>query len=297
MGHGYAVQLGNLERQRGQTMPFWVIGILIVLTLLFFVANYGATIIWQIRAQNAADSAASTALTIQANLWNEENTILYSASLDEYRMRVINQAILNTINGQGGCTGTPCNQDYQSLVAEYNAALNGYNADIQLLRQGNNFTEGAQQADVKKAQAHIGTNCAAADYMCSFSYTALDVSNGNGQGNGRSLPTQADYVACRNVPYIAPLLFKLSNNASFKVIGRAAAAIVPVQTENFVPGTAINPSTGAVYQPTETQWASAYSTNFYSVDFSGLSVNMRWYAAATIRPYMGNLTAEQYTCS
>jgi hypothetical protein len=293
------VQLKSLERQRGQTMPFWVVGILIVLTLLFFVANYGASIVWQIRAQNAADSAASTALTIQANLWNEENTILYSASLDEYRMRAINQAILNTINNGagGGCGGATCDNDYKSLVAEYNAALSGYNADIQLLRQGNNFTEGAQQADVKKAQAHIGSNCVAGDYMCSFSYTALDVSNGNGQGNGKSLPTESDYVACKNVSYIAPLLFKLSNNASYKAIGRGAAAIVPVQTEAFVPGTAINPSTGAVYQPTETQWASGYSAPAYWVDFSGLTVNLRWYAAATIRPYMGNLTAADYTCS
>lgn len=295
------MQLGNLERQRGQTMPFWVIGILIVLTLLFFVANYGASIIWQIRAQNAADSAASTSLTVQANLWNEENTILYSASLDEYRMRVINQAILNTINSAtnvvGGCTGAQCDQDYASLVAEYNAALSGYNADIQLLRQGNNFTEGGQQSDVKKAQAHIGSNCSAGDYMCSFSYTALDVSNGNGQGNGKALPTEADYVACKNVPYVAPLLFKLANNASYKVIGRGAAAIVPVQTEAFDPGTAINPSTGAVYQATETQWASGYSAPAYWVDFSGLTVNLRWYGPATIRPYMGNLTAGSYTCS
>ena len=291
------MQLGRLEHQRGQTMPFWVVGVLIVLTMLFFVANYGASIIWQIRAQNAADSAASTALTVQANLWNEENTILYSASLDEYRMRVLNQAILNTINGVGGCAPVQCDSDYHSLVAEYNAALNGYTADVQLLRQGNNFTEGGQQADVKKAQGHIGTNCAAGDYMCSFSYTALDVSNGNGQGNGKSLPTQADYVACKNVTYIAPLLFKLSNGASYKVVGRGAAAIVPVQTEAFVPGTAVNPSTGAVFQPAETQWASAYSAPAYTVDFSGLSVNLRWYAAATIRPYMGNLTAGQYTCS
>ena len=297
MGYGNAVHVRSTESQRGQTMPFWVIGILVVLTLLFFVANYGAAIIWQIRAQNAADSAASTALTIQANLWNEENTILYSASVDEYRLRVINQAILNTINGVAGCSGTACDQTYQSLVAEYNSALSGYQADIQLLRQGNNFTEGAQQADVKKAQAHIGSNCAAGDYMCSFSYTALDVSNGNGQGNGQSLPTQADYVACKNVSYIAPLLFKLSNAASYKVIGRGAAAIVPVQTEAFVPGTATNPSTGAAYQPTETQWASGYNSPFYDVDFSGLTVNLRWYAAATIRPYMGNLTAAQYTCS
>lgn len=291
------MQLAKLHAQRGQTMPFWVIGTLVVLTMLFFVANYAAAVVWQIRAQNAADSAASTALTIQANLWNEENTILYSASLDEYRLRAINQAILNTINGVGGCSGTTCDQDYQSLVSEYNAALTGYNQDIQLLRQGNNFTEGAQQADVKKAQAHIGSNCAAGDYMCSFSYTALDVSNGNGLGNGQSLPTQADYVACKNVSYFAPLLFKLSNNASYKVVGRGAAAIVPVQTESFVPGTAINPSTGAVYQPTETHWATGYSGPAYSVDFSGLSVNLRWYAAATIRPYMGNLTAGSYACS
>ncbi len=280
-------------------MPFWVLGTVVVLTLIFFVANYAASVIWQIRAQNAADSAAATALSIQSNLWNEENTILYSASLDEYRLRAINQAILNTINGQGGCTTVAgaCDQDYKTLVAEYNAALGGYTADVQLLKQGNNFTEGGQQADVKKAEGHIGSNCGAGDYMCSFSFTSLDVSNGNGQGNGKALPTIDDYVACKNVSYFAPLLFKLSKSATYQVIGRAAAALVPVKTEAFVPGTAINPQTGAVYQPAETQWAPAYSGPAYTVDFSGLSVNLNWYAPATIRPYMGNLASGTYTCS
>lgn len=300
MGHGDDVQLGRArESERGQTMPFWVIGTLVVLTLIFYVANYASSIIWQIRAQNAADSAASTALSIQANLWNEENTILYSASLDEYRLRAINQAILNTIysyrNLAGECKGTNnCDSDYQSLVAEYNAALSGYNADVQLLRQGNNFTEGGQQSDVRKAQARIGANCTPGDYTCSFSYTALDVSNGTGRG-GAALPTQDDYVACKSISYIAPLLFKLSSSASYNVIGRAAAAIVPVNTEAFVPGTNVNPATGTVDQPVE-HWA-ADTGAAYSVDFSGLTVNLKWYAPATIRPYMGNLAAGSYACS
>ncbi len=281
-------------------MPFWVLGTIVVLTMVFFVANYASSVIWQIRAQNAADSAAATALSIQSNLWNEENTILYSASLDEYRLRVLNQAILNTINGVGGCNpnpGSTCDQDYKSLVAEYNAALGGYTADVQLLKQGNNFTEGGQQADVKKAEGHIGSNCGAGDYTCSFSYTSLDVSNGNGQGNGKALPTIDDYVACKNVSYTAPLLFKLAKSASYQVIGRAAAALVPVKTEAFVPGTDINPQTGTIYQAAETQWAPAYSSDWYTVDFSGLTVNLNWYAPATIRPYMGNLASGSYTCS
>ena len=57
--------------QRGQTLPFWVIGVLITLSLAFFLANYVNMVAWQIRAQNAADSAASGALSVQTNVLNE----------------------------------------------------------------------------------------------------------------------------------------------------------------------------------------------------------------------------------
>ena len=39
-----------------------------------------------------------------ANFYNEESLLIYAASVDEYRLRALNQAILNTINHNGGCS-------------------------------------------------------------------------------------------------------------------------------------------------------------------------------------------------
>lgn len=285
------LSFGSAESQRGQTLPFWTIGVLIVLSMLFFLANYVNTILWQFRAQNAADSAASAALSVTANLWNEESTILYSSALDEYRIRYLNQALLNTIYGQGGCDPAPggsCDQDYQSLKSELAAAVGGYDSDVQLLAQGNNFTEAGQQADEMKAQKAAYQDCSSSsDYMCNggFTYNVLDAS-----GNGDT--TQTDVLVCKSISYFAPVLLNLGNSASYRVIGRAAAAVLPALAEHFVPST-IDPQTGTPYQPTETQWASAYSGPAYDVDFSGLTVDLNWYAAGTIKPYasVGN-----YSC-
>ena len=73
--------------QRGQTLPFWAIGMVAILALLFFTINYANLVRWNIRAQNAADSAASAGVATDANMHNELNTILYAATIDEARMR------------------------------------------------------------------------------------------------------------------------------------------------------------------------------------------------------------------
>ncbi|HET7815143.1 MAG TPA: pilus assembly protein TadG-related protein, partial [Candidatus Baltobacteraceae bacterium] len=165
------MRLNRLESQRGQTMPFWVIGVLVALSAMFFLSNYVNAVVWQIRAQNAADAAASTSLAVTANMWNEETTILYAAAVDEYRIRYLNQALINTIDGVG-CSPATCSQDYTTLRSELGSAISGYDADVQLLRQGNNFSEGGQTADQQKVENIIGNDCAtAADYTCQFKFT------------------------------------------------------------------------------------------------------------------------------
>ena len=109
------------DGQRGQTLPFWVIGVLVVLSMMFFLANYANAVAWQVRAQNAADGAASSVLSVQANVYNEYSTILYATAVDEYRIRVLNQAILNTVYGVGGC-GSSCSSDYTTLFRSTAAA-------------------------------------------------------------------------------------------------------------------------------------------------------------------------------
>lgn len=291
--------------KRGQTMPFWAVGVLIVLAMFFFLSNYASAIAWNIRAQNAADGAAQAALTVQSNVWNEESTILYAAALDEYRLRTLNQAIVNTIANQGGCTSAQCNANYTTLVAEFNNALAGYTADIHLLGQADQLSQGGQQQDERKLLGIIGNNanCNAAD--CAFAYNS--VSNNpqcpglSGKNkNSQLAPSCIDLIACKNVGYVAPGILNMTAT-SFQALGRAAAAVASVSpTTPFNPGTQVNPKTGQVYQPTESQWtvgALTFVAPAYTVNFSGLNVSVNWYTAVPIQPPTNNVPKGQITCS
>ena len=298
------VKLFRRELSRGQTLPFWAIGTMMTLALLFFLANYVNAIGWQIRAQNVADSDASAAMSVQANVLNEESVILYSAALDEYRMRYLNQAILNTIAGVGGCNAAPggsCDQDYQSLVQEFNVALNGFTGDVHLLGQADQLSEGGQQSDERKAASAFGQSCgqSGGGLDCTFALTVLDDSLQKSKGpKNQFVPTMVDVMACKKIAYFVPQLLKLGGTAvSYPVTARAAATVVPGESENFQPGVAVNPGTGLVYQPPEAQWAVAYRAPGYTVDFSHLTVNLNWYVVGPIRPYSGAVTPSQYQCS
>ncbi|MDE2481742.1 MAG: hypothetical protein KGN02_06095 [bacterium] len=287
--------------ERGQTLPFWAIGTLLMLGLLFFLANYVTAVNWQIHAQNAADSAASAMLSVQANMWNEESTVLYAGAVDENRLRYLNQAILNTIAGAGGCDPDPggsCDRDYQTLVTEYNVALNGFTDDVHLIGQADQLSQGGQQTDERKALAAFGSGCgqSGGGVDCSFAYTALDTSQVASKGNNQFAPQRVDLVACRNVAYFVPQLLSFAANASYQAVARAAAAVVPAQSEAFDPGTMTNPATGGAYQPQEPQWASAYEAPLYTVDFSQLVVHLNWYTSAAVHPYAGTLSKGGYSC-
>jgi hypothetical protein len=287
----------QLESQRGQTMPFWTIGVLITLGMLFFLANYANAVTWQIRAQNAADSAAAGTLSVQANVYNEYNVLLYAAAVDEYRLRALNQALLNTLNGRGGCAQwTGCQQDYNGLLNEYNIALAGYTDDIHLMDQANNITQGGIATDQQKALTRLQGNTwcsSSSDYACQFSITVVGHADSSGTlAGGAGVYNQIDVIACKNVPMWGAALLKL-NAGNYKLIGRGAAAILPVKTESFNPG-AINPQTGQPYQPVE-YWSPDQADPAYFVDFSGLNVDLNWYQAGAIRPFSTNTGS--YTCS
>lgn len=300
------MQVNRFESQRGQTLPFWVIGILVVLSMVFVLANYANAVAWQIRAQSAADAAASGVLSVQANVYNEYSTILYSTAVDEYRVRTLNQALLNTIYGID-CTTAPggtCEQNYNSLASAYDSAVSAFTDDIHLLDQANNMTQAGQTTDQSKALTKInnGTQCSTSnDYACSFYFNVLDASstapsnNGNNGGYIVGGDNEVDLVACKNVGYFASGLFPSITGATYKVLGRAAAAVVPAYTEDFNPGSSTNPQSGQPYQPTEKSWATGYSDVAYWVDFSGLDVHLKWYQAGTIKPYStitGSLTCK-----
>ncbi|HEY9180229.1 MAG TPA: Tad domain-containing protein [Candidatus Baltobacteraceae bacterium] len=284
------------ESERGQTLPFWVIGILVVLSMMFFLANYANAVAWQIRAQNAADGAASGVLAVQANVYNEYSTLLYATAVDEYRVRTLNQAILDTVYQVGGCYQTStCDSDYAKLVPAYNNAVYAFTKDVNLLEQANNLAQAGQNTDESKALTLIqngGWCSGSSDYACSFTIHVLNdqsvTGNGNGNNNTYIGPgdNEVDLVACRNVGYFGSALLKLGDSAKYQVWGRAAAAVLPVNKEQFNPGQQINPQTGQPYQPVETSWApDAPADPDYQVDYSGLTVDVNWYQAGTIHPY------------
>ncbi len=289
-----------MNAQRGQTIPFWAITTVIVIAMTAFLASFVNTVTWQVRAQNAADSAAAAGLSVYANVLNEESTLLYTAAVDEYRIRAVNQAMLNAMNGTGGCqTNLTCGQDYQALYQEYSflvAQSGALASDIQLLRQANNFTQGGQLQDERKAVQSFG-NCSqpGGGFDCAFTYNIVwDSGGNNGNGKKKNQLEQVDVVACRLVPYFAPALYIAGSNTAFQAVGRSAAAIVPAaSTEVFSPGIAANPITGTVYQPPESAWNGYQVPDpglYYTVNFSGLTVNLNWYTSATIYPPGGQAT-------
>lgn len=97
-------RLRTNQGQRGQLLPLWTAVVIVCFVLTFILLNYGNQIRWQIRAQNAADSAASAAIGIQAERFNLEMMMLYGINVEEYRARRLLEATLNATFGAGGCT-------------------------------------------------------------------------------------------------------------------------------------------------------------------------------------------------
>lgn len=274
--------------RNGQTFPFWVFGTILCLTLVFFTANYTNSMRWELRAQNAADSAASAAISTDANMDNELSTMMYASAVEETRLRYLNQAILNTINGVGGCNPAPgqsCDQDYQSLVAAYSTAAANYDTLVQLMRQADNFTQGGQQNGPWKAMDLMNSDCSVLD--CAFAITPLDVTTGPGSAE------TVDIVACKNVPTIAPQMFGFGSGNTFQAMARSAQTLSPIY-ETFSPSTT-NPQNGQPYQPNEPQWAT-YPFPSYTVDFTSLSVSLSWEVAGFTKPY-AQLPSGGVTCS
>ncbi|HEY0613344.1 MAG TPA: pilus assembly protein TadG-related protein, partial [Candidatus Elarobacter sp.] len=219
--------------ERGQTLPFWTIAIGATLTLLFFVANYASTVRWQIRAQNAADSAASAGIGTDANMYNQASTIEFAAAVDETRMRYLIQAIANTVNNPSSC-GSSCDAYYAKLVAAYNTAAGNYSSLTKTMQKGDNLTEGGLKNSADKAVGLASSNCTVMD--CAFTYT----SSVNGTAES------VDVVTCKKVPFIAPALMG-GAGPSFTAVGRSVAVLAPIN-EAFVPGN-VNPATNAPFQP------------------------------------------------
>lgn len=137
----------NRHGRRGQSLPFWVMGVVTALTLSLFIMNYTNAIRWHIRAQNAADAAALAALAGEASLLNQRSIAQYALAFDEYRIRSIIISMVNGANAFGASskqsspgavtqtcdpnsasddTGIDCDNAYDQLPQFYDQAVSKY---------------------------------------------------------------------------------------------------------------------------------------------------------------------------
>ncbi len=238
---------------RGQVLPLWVVAILTTFVLAFLAINYGNTLRWQMRAQNAADAAAQAVMAIQTQHFNELTAALYASNVEEFRIRLLLDGMLNALNGAGGCTGAPatpketgqaqfatgsgtCDQVFADLLPRYEEAVVRYGNDIQQLNNVATLTTYTNwSSDSSSMIAHLGSG------RCNTTSTTTVVSDGgdcnfkytlNGIGYRRNLNAlEADAY---NVVFPA-LGDTLANNAETENSNLFDPGMVDVVTCTKVP--------------------------------------------------------------
>jgi Putative Flp pilus-assembly TadE/G-like len=271
-----------MHAQRGQTLPVWTFGVLASLMLAFMVFNYGNSLRWQIRAQNAADAVAQGVMSVQAQHYNQMNITLHAAAIEEYRIRRTMNALLLVLRGNGGCVsvvgGTPvdCAAAYQNLRANYIADVNRYTQLVQQMAQVTEYSPTQQQADMAAIVAQFQNSCVTGGSTggdCVFKYTIstptarpnlsgaeVDAA-GENNGDGLPLPSlpadlqplQIEVSACAQINLPFQSFFHM-NTSPFYAIGRAGAASAMVTQEWNNPGVMINPNSpggNKPFQPVE----------------------------------------------
>jgi hypothetical protein len=283
-----------ISRSRGQTLPIWSLGIAAALVLAFAAMQYGEVLRWQVRAQNAADAAASAALSAQTQTWNQQLSLVYAAAVEEWRIRHLLTGLQAAAYNDPGCTGTGCSATFNQLRTEYLRAVARYTTDVQLINRTSQYTQAQAAADARALVQQLQTNCGQANGGdCSFTYnvvqvrarTALnDVEEDGGAwviNNPGTLatvktdyvPIQLEIVTCAKVAPIVPSFLNFQP-PTFTAIGRAAATSAMVTQEWLQPGYQVNPRTGQAFQPVEQYAPGTNATgpngwNWFTINFGG----------------------------
>jgi hypothetical protein len=200
------MRLMQRQSERGQVLPLWIVAIITTFALMFLAINYGNTIRWQMRAQNAADGAAQALMAIQTERFNELTAALYASNIEEFRIRRLLDGMLNALNGAGGCTGQPhptgdpsgaptlayhpwdtsattsCDYTFNTLLTAYVRAVNRYTVDVQKVNDVSSAASFSNWThDATNLLAHLKSNCndvsttavKAAGGDCQFKYTLI----------------------------------------------------------------------------------------------------------------------------
>ena len=280
---------------RGQTLPIWAMGIAATLVLAFASLQYGEVLRWQVRAQNAADAAASAALSAQTQTWNQQLALVYAAGIEEWRIRALLTAMQAAAYGDPGC-GSGCSTAFVNLRTQYMKAVARYTTDVQLINRTSTYTLAEAEGDAQALVAQLSANCGKTNGGdCAFSYDVVNVEpratplndveeDGgawviNNPGTPASvkqdyMPAQIEIVVCASVAPIVPSFLGFAP-PTFTAIGRAAATSAMVTQEWIQPGYLINPATGTAFQPVE-DWSNVANSgsgpngwNWFQVNFGG----------------------------
>jgi hypothetical protein len=284
--------------QRGQVFPIWIGSIFLTLVFAFVLVNYANVLTVQIKAQNAADSAAAAVVSIQSQEWNQIDEILYGAAVEEYRLRHLLEGIRLSAQLSGGCNtiGRSCATVYQNMYKAYFQSVYRYDADVQLLSQAST-TMGFQNIykDGYALLQRLSSSCGSAPTTsldCGLTYaltgyTARSVVGESSmypaaillQGPSANptsawpaffAPITVEVSVCSRVDPIFKGFWLLGAFPSVPVVARGAATDAMVVQEWIQPGLDTNPATGKLYQPTEVYGDPAPDgTNWYTVNYGG----------------------------
>ncbi len=264
--------------ERGQTLPFWIMAILVSLTLAFFVSNYANTVKYQIHAQNAADSAAAAALGNDAAALNSEQTLLAAFDIQEARVQNI-AAALPFVLGTSPCGAT------NLLTPTCTTALEGAAKDLASANKSlqsvattlNNFqsqflngtltdTLANPNTTVQSFFAPNGSGGCSINILtdCDFKYTTYPTYNSNGI-------LTIDEYACKKITNVAATFLHLSlASSTFYTIGHATATLAPVSA-------LYNPSTiGSAFTSSASLFPDVSGSQVIG-DLSGLSINSAFF--------------------
>lgn len=228
--------MSRLHAARGQILPLWIVAAVTTLAFTYLVINYGNTLRWEMRAQNAADAAAQAVMAIQTQHFNEITALLYASNVEEVRARLLLDAMLNTLDGAGGCSGQPgtqkaagqalfttgtgtCDQVFANLLPYYEESVQRYTNDLYQLNDVATLTTYANwQSDAAAMVTHLdsSTNCNTTTTTtvvsdggdCAFKYTLNGIAYRSGlstdAADAYKFSVHASYPETENAQFFDP---------------------------------------------------------------------------------------------